>query len=213
MPGKKKGKRNGGRVRKNQSRAVIPRGIITNKPFPHYYYDTVFGPTTSTTTTGFVNLTPIPQGFGQSNRIADTIYVNRVELRLNVTAANADVSSRMRLTFYFWFQNTASVTPGVTSVTEDSTTYGIDSPYNWEGRKFYKVIYDKIFNLTGATNAPTVNSQVQVNRTIWSGRQLVQFNDGGLTTGTGHLYVQNYSDSAISPHPTYSHVIRVWYSY
>lgn len=173
------------------------------------YYDYHFSATSATTTIGYVQLSPIPQGGGQQERIANTVILKRIELRFNVVAANADIYSRMRFGMFIWKQNTASATPGTTSILEDVSTAGVQSPYNFEGRAYYKILYDKVFNLTGTSSAPTVNSQYVVNITLPINHRL-DFNDSG-TTGVGHIYFYGFSDSAITPFPTYGLTTRLWY--
>lgn len=173
------------------------------------YFDTYFTPTSSTTTVGYSQLTTIPQGSAQSQRVADTLWITKIEMRLTVVASTADVTNQLRLTLFSWVPNTASLTPGTTSLYENPTTWGCQSPFNYEGRRDYKVYWDKVFNLVGTSTVPTDNYQKVYNYEMKL-KHRVDFNLGA-TTGYNHLYLANYSDSAVSPHPAYTYLFRVWY--
>lgn len=203
------------RTRRNRpgrsSRALSNSAIIRPLPYPTRYFDNVFSLTNSTTTIGYSALSLVPQGFGQSQRTADVIRVKRMEVRMSLNLFNADVIARCRIGFFIWHQNTASVTPGPTSVLESSTTFGVESPYNYDGQSYYTILYDRIFNLIGTSSVPTPYSQYLVNRVFLLKNHIIRFNDGGGVTGSGHIYFFNLSDSSVSPHPAYTFTIRVWY--
>jgi len=174
------------------------------------YFDTYLNGQNSTTTLGYQGLSPVPQGIGQSQRVADTIWIDSVDVRFNATTANADIFATMRWGLFIWWQNTNSVTPGTTSILESTATFGTLSPFNFEGREYYSVMLDKFENFTGTATAPTVNSQINhIFRKKLSGHRL-DF-EVAATTGTGHLYFYNVSDSALAPHPVYSIQFRIWY--
>lgn len=174
------------------------------------YFDTYLSATNSTTTVGYQQLTTIPQGVGQSNRLGDTVWLQKVDVRVNLTTANTDIFSTMRWGIFHWKQNTASVTPGATSIYESAATFGTLSPANFQGRQYYDLVLDRIENMVGTAGAPTTSSQVISGYSVNLLNRRLDF-EVGATTGTGHIYFVNYSDSALVPHPVYTMHWRVWY--
>jgi len=163
-----------------------------------------------TTTVANVLITLIPQGDAQGQRIADTAYIDRIDLRLNVVTANADIFNLARVAFFIWKQNSLSVAPNPNSVFENTSTYGPYSMLNFEGRGYYSVLRDLTFNCTGLASAPTTNSQHFYTDSIPLTKHRVDFNSGA-TSGVGHIYMQYYSDSGVAPWPDINFVARVWY--
>lgn len=186
---------------------VLRKQILSRKPCK--FFDT-YATGSQTTTIGYSNLTPISLGTGLGQRVSNTIWVDHMECRLNIVAANADVYSNVRFFFFKFKQNTASVTPGSGSVIEDSGMWGVLSPLNFEGRAYYKLFWDQLVNLTGTATAPTTNSQHNYIRNINLGRSRIDY-EVAATTGVGHLYIGSFSDSAIAPSPVLTFEIRVWY--
>jgi len=174
------------------------------------YFDTYLNANNSTTTIGYTDLTLVPQGVGQAQRLADTIFVSKIDVRLNVTTANADIFAIMRWGIFVWKQNTNSVTPGVSSIYESTATYGVLSPFNFEGRGYFTVLHDELVNLTGTATAPTNHSQYVNQFSFGLGNHRVDY-EQAATTGTGHLYFINVSDSSLTPHPVYTIQFRIWY--
>jgi len=191
---------------------VVSKALRTNtlKTRVVKYFDTYLNGQNSTTTIGYSNISLMPQGIAQSQRLADTAFVSKLDVRFNATTANADIFATMRWGVFIWWQNTNSVTPGTTSIYESVATYGTLSPFNFEGREYYSILFDHFENFTGTATAPTVNSQINRVFTHKLGNHRIDY-EQAATTGTGHLYFVNVSDSAIAPHPVYSIEFRVWY--
>jgi len=187
---------------------------LTGSPFTipkgWKYVDTQLVPTNLSTTTSQFTVSSITQGASQGSRIGDTVFLHRMELRLTVTTANADIFNRVRFIIFMWKQDTGYLTPGSSSVVESATTFGINSPYNFDGRRHYKVLYDRIFNLSGTATNPTNNSQILFTQS-WPLRERIDFNPG-VISGTNTMWVQAYSDSAITPFPVMSFVLRLYYT-
>jgi len=174
------------------------------------YFDLLQANLSSTTTIGFQSLTLIPQGDAQSQRIADTIYLFRVDLRLQlfILEAATDYTNYVRMTFFLWKPNSASYPPNGVSIFQNTSS--VLTPFSFETRDDYSVIRDWTFNLTGYVGVPTNSSQHTLTESIPLSNHRVQFNLA-LGTGTGHLYFADYSDSTTTPHPTYNLYTRIWY--
>jgi len=205
----------GGRKRKKVNKAQVHQMIksATHTDKPKKYMDVVLLSTNSSTTAGYEPLTLVPQGVAQGDRIGDVIYVTRMEGTLQVTTANADLFNLLRSILFVWKQNTSAAVPGANSIVESISGFGPISPLNFEGQQYYHVLRDKIINLSGSAASPANNSNRVIHWKIkfpGSGHR-IQFNEG-VTTGTGHLYWLNYSDSALAPFPNYSFTNRIHYN-
>lgn len=175
------------------------------------YVDTNILAQNSAITVGVQDLiSAISQGVGQGQRVGDTVRLQRMEFRYNVTSANADIFNIVRFAFFVWNPNTGSTVPTGASIFSSTTTQGMYTPFNYEQRREYAVLLELYFNMTGTAASPCDNSQYMQSRTLNLQGRKAQYNLG-VTTGTGHLYFTNYSDSAIAPFPVYNLVTRIWY--
>jgi len=174
------------------------------------YFDTFLNNQSSTSTVGYSDITVVPQGVAQSQRVADTIWVQRIEIRGSMVLANADGYGIMRWGVFIFKQNTASITPGSGTVWESAATYSVYSPYNFEGREYITMLIDRAENLIGSSTVYTDRTQIVIMEQLNRLNHRVDF-ELGLTTGSGHIYFVNVSDSAVVPHPTYFMEFRVWY--
>jgi hypothetical protein len=188
---------------------VVHRVLKSNRELK--YFDTTILTTNSTVTVGITNLSAVPQGVGQSMRVGDEMWLDHVEVRMNITTANADIFSIMRWLLLIWHPNTASVFPAGGNIFNSTTTQSVFSPLSHEFKPMYSVVgSDHIENNSGIATAPTVNSQVVHNLRIGLGQRHVQFGLG-VTTASNHLLFTNYSNSAAAPFPVYTLVTRLWY--
>jgi hypothetical protein len=185
---------------------------------PHYiplgkvkYFDTNLLAATSTSTVGFLDITNIPQGLTQSQRLADTLIVTAIELRGNFVQSNADVFTQMRFNIFRWCEDTIVSIPVAGSIFNNTATQGVYTPLSFENRRRYLLI-SKDHVVNGSGTATAVSSRTQTDfyyRYLCSNR--IDFN-AGATTGVGKVYFSNFSDSVIVPFPVYNMVFRVWYS-
>lgn len=200
--------------RKKKKQVVVRGQPLPGVPFkipPGWkYVDTQLVPSNVSTTSQQFTISSITQGASQGSRVGDTVFLHRLELRLTVTTANADVFNRVRFIIFMWRQDSGYLTPGSSSIVESATTFGINSPYNFDGRKHYKILYDRIFNLSGTSTNPTPNSQIVLSES-WPLRERTDFNPG-VISGTNTMWCQLFSDSAITPFPVMSFVARLYYT-
>jgi hypothetical protein len=175
------------------------------------YVDTNILAQNSSVTVGVQDLVSgISQGVNQGQRTGDTVRLQRMEFRYNITSANADVFNMVRFVFFVWKPNTGNLVPTGAIIFSSTTTQGIYSPFNFEQRREYDVLLEINSNMTGVAASPCDNSQYYQSRSLNLNGRKVQFNLA-VTTGTGHIYFTNYSDSAAIPFPVYNLVTRIWY--
>jgi len=176
------------------------------------YYDFILLNQTSSSTVGFANLTQIPQGPGQSQRIADTIWIQKIDVRFYAyeMESTTDYTNYLRISFFTWKENTASVAPSSVQIYQNATSFSVLSPFTFETRALYAIHRDWSINLSGYVGVPTNGSQHQIIDSISLGEQRIDYNIG-VTSGINHFFFVNYSDSLLSPFPMYSMQTRVWY--
>jgi len=197
--------------KRNTSKQVKKYDLKDAMRFKQLKYADYFGNAfSSTTTIGYSTLTNVTQGPGQTQRVGDMVYLHHMEYRIHYTTANVDVFNLARLLFFVWVPNTGTFVPGTTSILEDPTTYGVLSPHNYETRQEYKVLYDSTFRMTGTYTNPTVQSNIERIGRINLGNKLQVFNRAA-STGTGQIYFLHLSDSALTPFPTLSLMVRTYY--
>jgi len=175
------------------------------------YFDVDLLSFSATTVPGASLLTPISQGEGQSERIADTIFIHNMDIRFNIVTANSDIYNLARFVWFIWWQNTASVTPNGNSIWENTSSEGIFTMWNFQGREYYSILKETTFNMTGTAAGPTANSQQFLCDRIGMGEHRIDFNTGA-NSGVGHIYTQYMSDSALAPFVDFNMVCRFWYS-
>jgi hypothetical protein len=174
------------------------------------YIDNYYIASNSTATISYFAQSNPSQGVAQSQRTGDTIWLREMEVKASFIQSNSDVYSHCRLFFFIWKQNSASTVPGQGSILENVSTYSVYSPLNFEGRAYYRVVYDFLVPLAGTATNPTAISCVDKSDVIPLLDTRVDFNSSAIT-GTGLLYVGWYSDSAAVPYPLQSLVTRTWY--
>jgi len=175
------------------------------------YLDTTFAATNVSTTTLFYNLSIVPQGAAQGQRVGDEMWLDKIEVKMNVTTANADIFSIVRLFMFYWRIPTATANPVVGNIFNSIGTQGVFTPLSYEYRSMYQVVgKDWMLNNTGTAAAPTVNSQFIVDDVLGLGGKHVQFT-AGATTGNNLLFLTLVSNSAIAPFPVFQGTWRLWY--
>lgn len=188
--------------------SVVHRVLRDNRELK--YFDTNFSATNIGITQLFYNLAIVPQGPAQSQRVADEMWMEKVDVRMNITTANADIFTIVRWFLFAWRIPTATANP-VTGNILNSTGQGVYSPTSHEYRSMYQIIGpDLMVNLTGVAAAPTVNSQFVYNGTMGLGGRHVQFTAGG-TNANNLLFLTFLSNSSIAPFPVFAGTFRLWY--
>ncbi len=182
-------------------------------PFARTKYYDVNVAGSMTASPSYNPITTIPQGYSQSERIGDVIWIKAISFRYEITTANADIFNLARLIVFSWVPNTTSLTPGTSSVLEDYVSQGVQSFYNYESRQDVKVYYDKLVRMSGTASAPTVASIQEYSGMLTHPGKgiMIQYNPGAIT-GTRTFYTLVISDSAVTPYPQVNAWFRVYYT-
>lgn len=151
--------------------------------------------------------TTIPQGDAQGERIGDSLRFHHAILRGNVTCA--DSTNVVRVIFFLWRPNSALAAPVAADLLDLGPAGIIDvlSQHNYLKRDLYKIIFDKVYDLTlsGYNRVIDFNEKIQI-----KGRSDYGTSAGGNATNT--IYVLYLSDSAAAPNPTLNLNLQTFYS-
>lgn len=149
------------------------------------------------------NLFSIVQGDGQSQRIGDEVHIKSILARFSIV--HGDTNNMVRVVILRWLNDQADATP--TNILEGiSSTQAPLSPFNWNYRRDFVVLYDNLFACSTYTNANLVE-KLYIKRV---GK--LQFNPAASTVKSNGLYLFAISDSSIAPHPTIQYYTSIPYT-
>lgn len=198
-----KGKSNQQLVSKKQVRDMI-RSITSKEELK--FLDTNAN-ASSVDFSGILSLLSDPlQGDGSSERVGDRLTLVKLELRLNLEAADSTNLMRFMLVQYF-----PSASPSVTTFLQNTGSGASPiSQYSVATISDYKVLLDSgpINLVLGQAN--TQRSFKYLNVTNFS-KKVVVF-ASNTTAASNHLYLLVISDSGAIPNPSISYNIRLWYT-
>lgn len=162
------------------------------------FWETASGPLSVPVAGEVGDLCLIPQGVTREERIADFVKFKALQVNYSISSQNADVYNSVRFVIFQWNPNSV---PTFVSVFQNnsSTVYPF---YQWDNAQEYRILYDRVYSLSGTATAPTQSGNVHSFFTI-------PFRRGGLnsrfvagtTAGTNHLYYAVIGDSAATPFP------------
>jgi len=201
--------RGGRRAGSKGIRNIIDQQVIASKNLK--FFDTNLSSST-TTTVGYQDLTALGTGSTSITRTSEVIRVVKMQVRVLLNAANADVFGSSTFFFFVWKQDTAAVTPGASSVIQDPVTDNTTSMRQYYDSRKYRLLKRYDLKYEGTATVPTSESQkwIVFNLRFPGLGHKVQYNPSVLT-GYDHLYFGNFGDSSIAPHPAYELTSRIWF--
>lgn len=198
----------GAKPTKEQVSTMIDNRMLTNRVCK--YIETFNVNQTMETTFQEVCLTLVPQGNTQGRRIADNIWIQRIEIRSNVNLANTDEYGLARVGMFRWKVSTALAIPTGIDLFQTFSVNPVLSFFNYERNELYTILYDEVLNCVGTPTTLTTHSQHWTTQSFDYNSMRVDF-DLGTTTATNHLFLYWISDSINPPHPIFEFNVRVWY--
>jgi hypothetical protein len=171
----------------------------------------VFDTTTTTAITTvintglLVNLSAIPQGVTQGQRVGDSVDLEGIELRLS---ANGNASGMtLRAILFQSLEPSGSVTAGTILAALSNVTAPL-SAYNFTGvrQEDFKILHDSLHFL-GPLTGPSDQQILHVRQKL---RSRIQF-DAGASSGTGLLFMLLVSDQPTTG-PILTYAVRVAYA-
>jgi len=200
-------KRKKGPMTNNDISLIIESKMKKNRVIK--YIETLLANISATTTGNFVQLSSIIQGVLQHERIADTVWIQRIDYSLNFTTGNADIFNLVRMVFFIWKTSTALALPTTNEIFNNWAFALIHSMLNFERRDTYHLLKDTRYNMSGTASNPTNYSQQLQFGTIKMNNR-IDF-DPSILTAYNHVYVFFASDSAAIPFPVLQANFRLWY--
>jgi len=174
------------------------------------YLEVLITGTSVSTTYQQVDISAITQGASQNERVADTAWIERIDMSLGVTSANADVFNTARFVIIKWKESSQLALPTAADVFTNYPNALTHSFFNFEKRKLYSVIHDELISLTGVATSPTDTSQILSRKQIGLSSSRIDYDLAG-TTGWNKLYFIFFSDSSALPFPVLNVNFRIWY--
>jgi hypothetical protein len=162
-------------------------------------FDTGFG--TSVDNTGSLQkVSTVPQGDTDSSRDGDALVLKSIEMHSAFVIA--DTTNVLRHIIVRWNQDDSSSAPA--AITDVLQTASAFSPYNRDNKRARKfdVLHDEFYG--GALAGPGI-----IVRTIKIKTKSQIAFQATATTGTGHIYSFQISDSSAITHPTLNYVCRI----
>jgi len=173
------------------------------------YIETIFTGLSMSTTFQSTSLVAIAQGPSQSQRVADTVWIQAVDYSYHVTTANADIINTARVLILKWREDDTYSIPADIKVFNNFSNANTLSFFNFEQRQSYQVWYDAKLNLSGTATNPTAYSQHFITGTVRRTTR-IDFHQG-VVTGTNKVYLIYFADSSVTPFPELFINLRVWY--
>jgi len=178
------------------------------------YRETLLRQVAMNTTLQETQISLIPQGNAQGQRIADTVWLEKVEMTYNITIPGITASpvNLARVLLFRLKISTALATPTTNEIFSAYGSNFVHSYLNFEFAEQITYLLDRTYNVTGV-NALSFsnNSQILEKISIPLNASIVQY-DLGATTATGHLFFVWIADqAAAATNLLLTFNIRIWY--
>jgi len=157
-------------------------------------------------------LSPVPQGAAQSDRVGDFIQPRKWMFNYTLYTVNSDIVTTVRMIFFRWVPTTALIFPVLANILESPVSGNVLSHYNFQTQDNYEVLWERQFQCSGITVAPTVNSNFGATGMVVPLRSNSEIEFTlGATTGANQLFLLVLSDSALTPFPILNFVSRLYF--
>jgi len=178
------------------------------------FIDTANFALSATTTAQQFAIASIPQGDTDSTRDGDRVKLKDLEFRFDTylqgTGGTNDFTNTVRLTFYQYRPMSSGAHPVIADIYQDSNALAQSptmTPFNWDNRADFKVLYDRRFFLSG--NGPALVGEQAVKIPL---KGSIQWTSGSNTVGQNQLFYIISSDSLVATHPVINIKTRVTYT-
>lgn len=146
-----------------------------------------------------INITNIPQGDGDNQRIGDVIQFDKLQVNLEVEAI--DPFNVVRVMVLQWYPNEGVDTCEVNKVLQSVNILAMP---NWHRRSDYRILYDTL--LKADSDDPITTKRFIIKSKI----RKIMFNEG-VNVGHGQLFMLLISDSSTLNHPVVTYHKRLTY--
>jgi hypothetical protein len=205
----KKNKRNNNRSNRNNNGNVVPyynnqKQIIANAGFPRVmltsprYIEVDIGMNVVGSWT-IIDLLPVTQGIGDSNRLGQMIRVHDIDIIGSLNAQNADIFTDTRLVLFQWTHQSALLPPNMANVMQDVNSFY--SPYNRDACKCYTILSDIKFTQSGTGSNPSPSGNLLYLVKLFKNfvKNIIMAN--ATSSGFDKFYLAGISTSSLIPFP------------
>lgn len=156
----------------------------------------------------YYNLTVIPQGTTDSNRIGDKISLRGIRLRYHLLCG--DTYNICRIVVFQYYGNNTLHAPAVNELFQSiymGTVYAPMSPFTFDYKNQFGILYDKTHNLNlNDRQTVGVNKKIKIKYA----KHGITFT-AATTAGSNQIYIVALSDSGAATHPSIIFHSRLFY--
>jgi hypothetical protein len=210
-------------AQKKEVKRIIAADIETK------VYNGGYGLDSAVSSSGTVySLANIPAGAGQGQRVGREVKVKRMDISFEIFPSSGglflspDTYNTVRIILFRWKVDTAMATPVLGNILDTASSavaYPTQFPYNYDGRKNYHIIWDKVFQISNFPVYDGTNVVREFVKTIhvkksFYGRKLGSTTINWDSTNVfpdDNIYALYISDSAATPDPQVTWVSQVFY--
>jgi len=154
-----------------------------------------------------VDVTPIAQGTGDTNRQGRYARLDRMQFLFSFNAQNADIFTNTRVMIIQWFPQSLNQLINMANVMQ--TNNYVYSPINADGAEAFKVLYDSFEAMSGTGSNPTPTGNQAIRIILNRGFKKNQLYAQGSTSSFNKIYFCYISDSSLLPFPNLKGVSTV----
>lgn len=201
------------RGKKLNKREVRQVKTIVTRNIEKKYHNVTQAQLGVSTTPYVAQLTSVPQGDTDNDRVGDRLKWEKGYLRLFVLGG--DTYNYLRFIIFQWKPN-ASTVPTAADILLVGAGGAVDytSQYNHDNRQLFKIMFDQTFKTVGdgSTDTPLQDSSRQhLKRILRIPNKFAQYTAGHTTNGTNQLFMIAISDSSATTHPSIFFTFKIMY--
>lgn len=152
-----------------------------------------------------VDMTRMIQGSGDQQRVGDKVKPVKLDIKGRLLGGSND-TNQMRLTIIQWHPNTTTplVAPSISDIYLYTASAGmvVNSPFQWDTRTNFTVLYDRRYTLSGSVDAD--NHQVDYHIVCYP-KKSISYTAGSLE-GMNKIFffaTSDYSSGILQPSVRY----------
>lgn len=172
---------------------------IVNCASEKKFFNDHLGVSDAINTGAITTISSVPQGDLDSTRDGDQLTIRSIELRWQASSSpgtGTSLQDSVRLILFQWFPATVPTAAQIIFTGLAATL----APYNHDTRFQFKILYDKVVNVTKASATPIQNANSIISLPpvmITNGmKRKIQYTSGSSTVASNMLYVLYCSDVA-----------------
>jgi len=158
-----------------------------------------------------VDMTPITQGAGNSNRVGPYARIMRVEVGFQMLAINADIFTATRFMIIQWLPQSNNQAFTMSEVMQ--TNNSLNSFTNFDASAGFSVLEDHKITQAGTPSAPTATGYLSYDFVVDLRRCMRnQLYATNTTSSFGKLFFVAISNSSVAPFPSIQGISRTYFA-